>query len=299
MRADHLYVCIAVHFLTQGIQGMFSIFISMVVSASVIGVCKAADVKSGIVWYGVLSFLVSFYLIGFLVRKRVKIVQNELQENMMAGQQRINRKIQQAQNKPGINVKLLQRQIEADQKSIYKDALAFTSRLDPFKKWSLLMGRQITTMRFQFYYQLKEFDQVDAILAQRGPFKGPLYLEPMLVAMKMARQYKKGDVEGAKKTFKRRLPWFRGNRATLLYGLMSWILVKKGESEEARQLLLKGKETTGDETLSFNWERLSNDKIKSFSNTGLGDQWYGLYLENPPMPKQQRVRASGKGHRPF
>ncbi|NLX25433.1 MAG: hypothetical protein GXY61_05665 [Lentisphaerae bacterium] len=278
---------------------MFSIFISIVVAGSVVGACAAAGVKAGTTWYGVLSFLVSFYSISFLIRRKIKALQNELQESMLAGQQRINRKIQQAQNKPGTNVKLLQRQIEADQKSIFKEALAFTSRLEPFKKWSLMMGRQIITMKLQFHYQLREFDQVDAILAKSGLFRGPLYLEPMLVAMKMARQYKKGDVKGAEKTFKRRLPWFRGNRATLLYALMSWILVKSDKPEEARQLLLKGKEATGDETLAFNWERLSNDKVKSFSNEGLGDQWYGLYLENPPMPKQQRVRMSGKGHRPF
>lgn len=80
---------------------------------------------------------------------------------------------------------------------------------------------------------------------------------------------------------------------------MSWILVKNGEFEKARELLQKGKESTGNETLAYNWERLSNDKPKSFSNEGLGDQWYGLYLENPPQPKQQRARAGGKGRRPF
>jgi hypothetical protein len=151
-------------------------------------------------------------------------------------------------------------------------------------------------MRLQFLYQLKEFDQVDEILATGGLFKGPLMMEPMTVAMKMARQYKNQDVAGAQKTFKRRIKWFRGDRGTLLYGLMSWILVKEGETEQARQLVSKAKDATGNETFTHNWEQLSNDRIKSFSNAGLGDEWYGLYLENPPQPKQQRVRGNrGRG----
>jgi hypothetical protein len=208
----------------------------------------------------------------------------------------MNRKVQQFQSKPGGNIKQLQRQIEADQKVVYKQGLDFTKRLEPFKKWSPLMGRQIATMRLQFLYQLKEFDQADEILSVKGLFKGPMMMEPMTVAMKMARQYKNKDVAGAEKTFKRRIKWFRGDRGTLLYGLMSWIFVKEGESEKARQLLTKAKDTTGNETFAQNWERLSNDKVKNFSNSGLGDEWYGLYLENPPAPKQQRVRGNkGRG----
>lgn len=278
---------------------MFTLLISAVVTIAVVIACSTAQIKTGTtVFLGILGFMVSYYLIVFLVRKKITKIQGELQEILKVGQERIGRKVQQAQMKPGANIKLLQRQIEGDQKLIYKQALDFTDRLEPFKKWNFLMGRQMATMRLQFLYQLKEFEQVDELLASQGLFKGPLMMEPMTVAMKMARQYKHDDVAGAEKTFKRKVFWFKGSRATILYGLMSWILVKKGETEKARELLLKGKDATGDETLAYNWERLSNDKAKSFSNEGLGEQWYGLYLENPPQPKQQRVRAQ-KGRRPF
>ena len=115
----------------------------------------------------------------------------------------------------------------------------------------------------------------------------------------MARQYKNGDVAGAEKTFKSRVKWFRGNRGTLLYGLMSWIYMQQGESEKARQLLVKAKDLTADKTLASNWELLSNNKDAAFSNAGLGEEWYGLYLENPPVPKQQRMHGNAHSVRRF
>lgn len=278
---------------------MLSLLLSVLVSTVVVIALHASHVNRGTtIFFGIVGFIAAYYLIGFLIRKKITKAQKELEEIMKAGQQRISRKIQQAQSRPGANVKLLQRQIEGDQKAIVKEALQFVDRFEPFKKWNLVMGRQIATMRLQFLYQLKEFEQVDELFASQGLFKGPMMVEPMMVAMKMARLYKHGDVAGAEKTFKRKIKWFRGDKGTLLYGLMSWILVKEDKLEEARQLLQKGNEATHNETLAFNWERLCNDKPKSFSNEGLGDQWYGLYLENPPAPKQQRVRAA-KGRRPF
>jgi len=279
---------------------MLVLFISAAVSAALVFSCIGAQIGTGTtVFSGLVGLIAPLFLIGFLVRKRVAAVQEELQEVMLVGQQRINRKVQQFQNKPGGNIKLIQRQIEEDQKGVYQQALDFTERLEPFKKWNMLMGRQLATMRLQFLYQLKEFEQVDAMLAAGGLFTGPMLMEPILVAMKMARQYENKDVAGAEKNFKWRIRWFRGDRGTLLYGLMSWIYMKEGESEKARKLLIKAKDATADATLVSNWEMLANNKDKSFSNSGLGDEWYALYLEAPPAAKPQRMRGNGRGGRRF
>ncbi len=226
-------------------------------------------------------------------------VQGELQDNMQAAQKRMQWKINQFQNKPGGNVKQIQRQLEADQKVMLKEGLEFTKRLEPFKKWTLFTGRQIATMRFQFHYQLKEFDQADELLATCGFMKGPMMMDTMTAAMRMTRCYKKDDVAGAEKVFKSRIRWARGDSGTILYGLMSWIYVQEGNPDEARRVLLKAKEKTGNETFKKNWEHLSNDRVKNFSNAGLGDQWYSLYLETPPTPKQQRVRGKGRNQYGF
>ncbi|MEE9368592.1 MAG: hypothetical protein V3V05_06970 [Pontiella sp.] len=279
---------------------MLSLLISILASLALVSGLSALGVQKGTtIFFGVVGLLASYYLIGWVVRKKIAKVQGELQSIMMAGQQKMQRKIQQFQMKPGGNIKLMQRQIETDQKVIYKQGLDFLPRLESFKKWSMLMGRQILTMRMQFLYQLKEFKQVDVIFDGSGFLKGPMLMEPMAVAMKMARQYKNKDIAAAEKTFKRRIRWFRGDNGNLLYGLMTWILVKEGEIDKARELLTKAKDATGNEAFSHNWEQLSNDRVKNFSNAGLGEEWYGLYLENPPQPKAQRARGNARNQRGF
>lgn len=279
---------------------MLSLLISALVATALAGALIASQISTGTtVFFSIAGFAGTFFLVGFLVRKKMSKAQGELQESMQAAQGRMKRKVQQFQNKPGGNVKQIQRLLEMDQKVMFKEGLELTKRLEPFRKWSLLTGRQIATMRLQFHYQLKEFDQVDEILATCGFLRGPMMMDPMAVGMRMARCYKNDDLAGAKKVFKRRIMWFRGERGTLLYGLMSWIYVKVGEPAEARRVLLKAKEATGDDTFIRNWEHLSNDRVKSFSNAGLGDEWYSLYLENPPAPKQQRMRGNGRNPRGF
>ena len=140
-------------------------------------------------------------------------------------------------------------------------------------------------MRMQFYYQLKEFDKVDKLIPKS------MYLESTSVAMKMARQYKNNN-KHYKKTFKKKIRKYKSDNAILLYALYSWILVKTGEIDEAIKVLQKGKKVTDNETIARNWENLVNGKIKKFSNAGIGDQWYSLYLEEPKTqkPKQKVMR---------
>ena len=279
---------------------MLSLLISALVAIALAGALTASQISTGAtVFFSITGFTGTFLLVGFLVRKKMSKAQGKLQGSMQAAQGRMKRKVQLFQNKPGGNVKQIQRQLEMDQKVMFKEGLELTKGLEPFRKWSLLTGRQIATLRMQFHYQLKEFDQVDEILATCGFLRGPMMMDPTAAAMRMSRCYKNDDLAGAKKVFKSRIRWSRGDRGTLLYGLMSWIYVKVGEPAEARRILLKAKEVTGVGTFSRNWEHLSNDRVKSFSNAGLGDEWYSLYLETPAMPKQQRMRGNGRNPRGY
>ncbi|ADE53146.1 hypothetical protein [Coraliomargarita akajimensis] len=280
---------------------MLTLLITVLITAALAGAMINSHFSTGAtIFWSIFAFIGAFFLVGFPVRRKLSKLQGELQESMQSAQGRMQRKVKQFQNKPGGNVQQMQRQLEADQQAMLKQGLEFTKLLEPFRKWSLLTGRQIATMRFQFHYQLKEFDQADEILATCGFMRGPLMMDVMTAAMRMARCYKKDDLAGAEKVFNSRIRWAWGDRGTILYALMSWIYVQEGQPDEARRVLVKAKEKTGADIFTKNWEHLSNDRVKSFSNAGLGDQWYGLYLETPPAPKHQKQqRMRGNGRNPY
>jgi hypothetical protein len=234
---------------------------------------------------GILLFIVLQVLIGLFTRRKVKKLTNDIQNIILAGQEKLNRKVQFFQQKPQGGMKTMQKILEKDQPVFIREALAATRHLEPLFSWNILLRKQVNTMRMQFYYQLKEFDKVDKLIPKA------MYVEPMSIAMKMARQYKNND-KGYKKTFKKKIRRYKTDNATLLYALYSWILVKTDESEEAIKVLLKGKKVTDNDTITRNWENLVNGRIKKFSNAGIGDEWYSLYLEEPKIqkPKQKVMR---------
>ena len=234
---------------------------------------------------GVLLFIALQVLIGLYTRKRVKKLTNNIQDIILGGQEKLNRKVQFFQQKPQGGMKTMQTILEKDQHVFIREALEATKRLEPLFPWNILLRKQVNTMRMQFYYQLKDFDKTDELIPKA------MYVEPMSIAMKMARQYKNND-KGYKKTFQRKSGKYKSDNAALLYAVYSWMLVKTGEIEEAIKILLKAKKVTDNETIAKNWENLVNGKIKKFSNAGIGDQWYSLYLEEPrnQKPKQKVMR---------
>ena len=277
---------------------MLTLLISLFASAVTLFICSTQYTLTAYdAGWAVIAFLPTYFLVAFFVRKKSSKIQEGLQNIIEKGQNRLNRMVHQFQSKPTGNPANLQRQIDVQQKAMLQEALEYTVHFEPLKKWNLLMGRQIDTMRLQFHYQLKHFNEADELLATRSMFKGPMLMEPMSVAMKMARDYKNDDLAAAEKTFKKHIRWIRKPNRTLLYGLMSWIYVKNKDIDKAREVLAKGKEATRNEVLIRNWDFLSNDNVKKFSNAGLGEQWYALYLEKTPAPKQQRMKGGMKGRR--
>ena len=174
----------------------------------------------------------------------------------------------------------MQKLLEKDQHISLRKAVELTDKLEPWYKWSLLLKKQVSTMRMQFYYQLGEFDKVDALMPHC------ILLEPITAAMKMARQYKKDD-PNLEKTFKSKTKKFKGDRGVILYAVYTWALLKRGETDKAFEILTQAKAKCENDVLNKNWEHLANGKPKSFSNANLGDEWYSLKLENPKMPKQK------------
>ena len=269
---------------------MLSILLSIGI-AGVVGIFTFTHTDYSANWgifAGVVSFIVLQVLLGLFIRKVVKKRTEGIQKIIEGGQEKLNRKMHFYQQKPKGGIKTMQMLLEKDQHAFIREALHATKKLEPLYSWNLLLKKQVNTMRMQFYYQLKEFDSADKLLNKA------MYIDPMSVAMKISRLYKK-DNKSYKKFYYKKIRKFKGEKGIILYALYSWILVKTGEVDEAIKVLQKGKEKTKDEVLARNWEALVNDKSKKFSNAGLGDQWYSLYLEQPKAqkPKQRLVRKKG------
>jgi len=219
-------------------------------------------------------------LFGLYFRKKINAVTEAVQRVILEGQQKVQRKANMFQHKPAGGIKHMQKLLEKDQHESLRRAIELTEQLEPLYPWSLLLKKQVATMKMQFYYQLGEFKKVDELMPDC------LFMDQMSVAMKMARQYKNDD-SAIDKTFKSKIKKFKDERGAILYALYSWILVKKGETDKAFEILTKAKEKLTNETIHKNWEVLANGKPKQFSNAALGDEWYSLRLENPKMPKQR------------
>jgi hypothetical protein len=244
------------------------------------------------VW-GTVVFLLSQMAVGLLLKNKIVATQNEIQQIIQEGQRKLTIKMNQMQRQGGGNVKVMQKVLEVEQGKFLNEALQATSRMEPFVKWSFLMKKQIATMRFQFNFQLKNNEEVDKLIPK------VLYLDPMIYAMRMAREYKKGDMDAFSKTYKKAKGRYKGEKGTIIFATYAWAMVKKNQIDEAIACLNTALKKSTNETLQKNLLALQNGKPKQFSNAPLGDMWYPLYLEEV-KPKTQKIRQrASKGGRPF
>ncbi len=261
---------------------MFTLIISLIAAAIIGGL---SSMKYDIAWTvinTVAAFAVCWIGIGLFIRHKINKINGIIQDKMEEAQKKINRKLQMFQNRPGANVKSVQKTLEKDQNDAIREALNTTHQVDRYFKWNFLLKKQITTMRMMFYYQMKDFKKVDELMPDC------MFLDPRASAFKMARMYKRKD-EGIDKFFTQKSKRLKGENAALLYGLYSWILVKNDQAEKALKLLTDARKKIDHPTIIENREKLANGKVKQFSNSGLGELWYSLHLEEPKV-KQKKVR---------
>ncbi len=246
------------------------------------------------VFLGILAAVALQAAIGFWLKRKVEAGMKGVQDILMAGQKRLQNKVNQWQMRPPGSLKQAQIEIEREQRTFVEQALEASKRLEKWNRWSPLLGKQIATLRMQLFYQTKDFQQVDALLPHC------LFLEPMTAAMKLARMYQLKDAgldAFFEKQAKRQQRFGRGADAAILYAAYSWMLVQKGAVDQAHKILIRGCEKAENETLKRNRDLLANNKINHFNNAGMGDAWYALGLEEPKV-RTQRQRAA-PGSRPF
>ena len=231
------------------------------------------------VFWGVLALFAVQIGISLFMRKLLNKMNGNIQQIMLDVQKRIQTKQDHFMRRP-TDPKLMMRQLEHEQAVGIERALEECKKFQPLYKWNPFLKKQINTMRMAFLFQLKKYDEVDAMLPDC------IFFDPQSIAIKMVRMYKKNDPELGR-FYKKKIKRLRKDSCVLPVSLYAWILVKQGKADDAFKVLGDALKKTSDETIQSNWQALANKKLKQFSNAGLGESWYALGLEEPKMVKMR------------
>ena len=237
------------------------------------------SVSGGIAAFGAVQIGV-----GLHMRKKVAAAMKAVELTLLEGQKAAQAKMQRWQMRPPGSVQAAQAEIERDQRKFVSEALKQTEPLHRFDLWVPMMKRQIATAQFQLYWMIKEYRKCDALLEK------VLFVDPTMYAMKMARYYMldKPTAE-IRKIYEKGAKRLRYNQNVLLAAAWTWILVKRGEIDEAFKVLNDALRNSDNEVLKANRDALANNRVAHFSNSGIGDTWWALSLEEPKV-KMQRQR---------
>jgi hypothetical protein len=256
----------------------------------VIGICIGfiTGRDLGIVWgniCGVGAFLISQLTVMLILRGKLKLLQNSMQISMQNAQDRIARQMQNFQQRPVGSPKFMQQKLESMQNDALREALRQTEKFNPFYRWNWMLAKQISTMKMQLHFQLKEFAEVDKLLPKC------LLMDVRSMAIKLVRMYKLEDPK-IDKFYQKKSRRLKGEDGAFLACVYAWIKLRSEEQPKALAALVAAKSSSDNPTLVANYENLINGKIKHFSNAGFGDLWYSLFLEEPkikPQKAQQRM----------
>ncbi len=273
---------------------MYTVLLSLLFGAAAgasLGLTEASSPGWAVFW-GLLAALAAFAGASLVLRKRLAAVMSGFQKTMETGQKQVQAKVQQFTLRPSGSPSQMMRELESIMAKSLKTAIGQTDALEPFKPWVPFMERQIATTRLQLYYQLKDYKKVDELMPRA------MILDPMTFSMKLAQMHRNNaSFEDIAKDFQKGVARLKYNQSALPYSVLAWMYVKAGKDEEAYNLLVKACKDNENDTLKRNRDKLANKKVREFSNAGLGEQWYALYLEQPPV-QTRRVMPRADG-RPF
>ena len=237
------------------------------------------------IFAGVAGFGVFQGVFGFLLQKRVKRDMEKVQRILVNGQKRLQEKMQRWQLRPPGSIQAAQKEMMDDTRVFVKEALAETETLRKYRLWVPMIERQMATAQLQLNWMIKDFKKVDELMPKA------LLMDPTMVAMKLARmQMLDSPLEEIAKVYEKAARRLKYNQNVLLAGCYSWILVKRGKIDDAFKALTEALKNSDNETLKRNHEALMNNRVAHFNNSGLGDQWYSLQLEEPKV-RMQRPRS--------
>ena len=233
---------------------------------------------------GIVAFLLAYFILSLILRHFVMARQMLIQNIMQEAQNKVNRQLELFNRRPPSSVNAARQMLEKIQFDAIRKSLA---ELDGFKKfyiWNVMLSRQINTMKVQLYYQLREYSKVDELLPKA------ILFDPQSLAIKLARMYK-NDNAAIDKFFKLKCRRFKGENGAFLASVYAWIKIKQEKNDMALEALRYAAKTSDNQILRENIYRLVNGKVKHYSNSGFGDTWYVLALEEPKVKNQRQMRA--------
>jgi tetratricopeptide (TPR) repeat protein len=264
---------------------MFTILLGIITAAAVFSaVDLSTDLSKGwSIFFAVLGFVAVQVAVSLILRSRMKRINSDLQQVMMATRKNLERKQQLFIRQRNTNQTMMRIQLEAEQKKGIEDALAVCEQFRPLCRWNMMMKKQIATMQMAFHFQMRNWEEVDKLLPDC------MYIDPQTVSMRLARMYKTKSAD-LDKFYKKRSRWMRKDSCVLPAAVYSWILLKLGRKEDALKALNEALKKSDNAVLTRNRDAIVNDKLKQFSNADLAESWYVLALEEPKMQKiQQRA----------
>jgi len=230
-----------------------------------------------------LAFVVFQFVFGYFMRKRITADMARVQDILVEGQKKMQTKMQRWQVRPPGSRQAAQKELEADTRAFVKAALDQTESLKKYRLWVPMIDRQMATAQVQLNWMIKEFKKVDELMPK------VIMADPTLTAMKMARmQMLDAPLEEITKVYEKGTRRLRYNQNALLAACYTWILVKREKVDEAFKALTEALKNSDNDTLKRNHEALMNNRVAHFNNSGLGDQWYALHLEEPRVRTQRQ-----------
>ena len=235
------------------------------------------------VFLGIVSFGVFQAAAGILIQRRVKRDMADVQAILENGQRRLQQKTARWQMRPPGSIQAAQKEIMDDTRGFVKEALAKTDTLAKYRLWVPMMDRQIATAKVQLSWMIKDFKTVDALMPK------VIFIDPSMSCIKMARMYMLDrPTEEIAKVYRKAVARARYNDNVLPAATMSWIEVKRDDLDGAFKTLTEALKKSDDETLKRNHECLMNNRPAKFTNSGIGDKWYSLLLEEPKVRMQRQ-----------
>ena len=269
---------------------MITVLINVLVACLAGLVLTLTDVSPwywSVVWT-ILILIAGQFTMGWVLRRRMGSVSDQIQMVMKQGQARMQAKIQRWRVKPVSGQKAAEAELARDRDAMIAEVQAILRPLERYRLWIPLLGRQLATMELQFAWQKKDYARVDTLLPKA------LLIDPMLVCIRLARMWQKDEsTEVIEKVFRRAVRRARYNTTALLYSVFAWMLVKRGDADAAYKVLIEADEKNEHAVIKSNRAILANNRIAHFTNAGFGDEWYALSLE---VPKVHAKRQTRPGH---